>query len=352
MPNLFVSNLSKNFLYSFINHMPKVELHVHLEGSINLKTISKLIKRNNIKLPFKTESEFEDFFKFRDFKHFVDVYTFITGCLKTPDDYELISYQFGCECARQNIRYAEVTFSIFSNSQLTGLPWQKILEALNRGRERAAKEFDVDWGWIFDILRDFPQSQTFVLDAILNSKDHGVVGIGLTGREDKFSLDDFAKTFEIAHKNKIGITVHAGELAGSEIIWDAINLLHADRIGHGVSCIKDPQLIEFLKQKQVPLEICPTSNICMGIFPNFESHPLRKLWDAGLLLTVNSDDPVLFNTDLNNEYKILVDHFGFNVEDLEKICLNALHASFLPEERKQKLVELFKTEFAQLLKSC
>jgi adenosine deaminase len=330
---------------------------VHLEGSINLETLSKLAERNKIELPFKTESEFKKFLKFKDFKHFLDTYIFITGCLKTSADYELISYQFGCECARQNIRYAEVTFSIFSNCQATGLPWQEILEALNRGRARAVKEFGVDWGWIFDILRDDPQSQTFVLDALLNCKDrgvkeYGVVGLGLTGQEDKFSSDDFVKTFEIAYKHKFGITVHAGEIAGSEVIWDAINLLHANRIGHGVSCLQDPQLIEFLKQKQIPMEICPTSNICMGIFHDFESHPLRRLWDAGLLLTVNSDDPVLFNTDLNNEYKILVDHFGFNINDLEKISLNALHASFLPEEQKQKMDKAFKNEFVQLMKSC
>jgi adenosine deaminase len=351
MSNLSVPNLSKKNLYNFIKFMPKVELHVHLEGSIKFETLSHLSKRNNIQLPFKTEVEFKNFLKFKDFKHFLDIYTFITSCLKTPDDYELISYQFGCDRAKQNIRYSEVTFSIFSNCHATGLSWQDILEALNHGRMRASKEFGVGWGWIFDILRDEPESQTFVLDVLLNCKDSGVVGLGLTGQENKFSSDNFIKTFETAYKNKFGITTHAGEIAGSEVIWDAINLLHADRIGHGVSCVQDPQLIEFLKQKQIPLEICPTSNISIGVFSNFESHPLRKLWDAGLLLTVNSDDPALFNTDLNNEYKILVDHFGFNINDLEKICLNALHASFLSEEQKQKMDKDFKIEFEELLKS-
>ena len=345
-----MSNITKSFLYEFVKRMPKVELHVHLEGTINPSTLFELAKQNNIELPVKTETELRNIFKFKNFQHFVEIYNLVTECIKTVDDYELISYQFGCECARQNIHYAEVTFSIFTNCRTTGLSWQKILAALNKGRARAAQEFNINWVWIFDILRDEPESQKLILDAILKSKDQGVGGLGLAGSETLFNSDSFIETFEIAHKNKIGITTHAGEMAGPKSIWSVINFLHADRIGHGVNCIQDFELIDFLKQKQIPLEICPTSNICMGVFPDFKSHPLRKLWDAGLLLTVNSDDPALFDTDLNNEYKILVDHFDFNINDLEKISLNGLHASFLPADQKQKLDKVFRIEFANLHK--
>lgn len=345
-----MSNIAKEKLYEFIKRKPKAELHVHLEGAIKPYTLFEIAERNNMDLPAKTEKELKEFFKFKNFQHFVEIYNIVTGCIKTVDDYELISYQFGCECARQNIYYAEVTFSIFTNCRLTGLSWQKILDALNKGRLRAAQEFNINWKWIFDILRDEPQSQKFVLDAVLNSKDQGVIGLGLTGSEVLFNTEAFVETFDIAHKNKIGITIHAGEMAGPKSICDAIELLHADRIGHGVNCIQDSELIEFLKQKQIPLEICPTSNICMGVFPDFKSHPLRKLWDAGLLLTVNSDDPALFDTDLNNEYKILVDYFDFDINDLERISLNGVHASFLPVDQKQKLDKLFRIEFANLRK--
>lgn len=330
--------------------MPKVELHVHLEGAISPDTLFELAARNNIDLPIKAATKLKELFKFKNFQQFIKIYELVTSCLKTVDDYELISYQFGCECARQNIRYAEVTFSIFTNCRSTGLPWQEIMQALNRGRKRAAIDFGVAWNWIFDILRDEPESQKFVLDAALNSKDQGVVGLGLTGSESLFNTEDFSGTFETAHQNKIKIAAHAGEMAGPKSIWSVINLLHADRIGHGVTCVQDSELIDFLKHKQIPLEICLTSNICMGVFPDFKSHPFRKLWDSGLLLTINSDDPALFNTDLNNEYKILADHFGFNLNDLEKISLNGVHASFLPAEQKQKLEKSFKTEFANLRK--
>jgi len=323
---------------------------VHLEGAIRPSTLFELAARNNIGLPAKTEKELKEFFKFKNFQHFVEIYNLVTGCIKTANDYELISYQFGCERARQNIHYAEVTFSIFTNCRLTGLPWQKILEALNRGRARAMQEFGIYWVWIFDILRDEPESQKFVLDTILKSKDQGVVALGLTGSETLLNADNFVKTFETARKNQIGITIHAGEISGPKSIWSVINLLHTDRIGHGVTCIQDLELVDFLKQKQIPLEICPTSNICMGVFPDFKSHPLRKLWDAGLLVTVNSDDPALFDTDLNNEYKILIDHFGFDINDLEKISLNGLQASFLSADQKQKLDKSFRVEFADLRK--
>ena len=345
-----MSNITKSFLYKFIKRMPKADLHVHLEGAIRPSTLFELAARNNIGLPAKTEKELKEFFKFKNFQHFVEIYNLVTGCIKTANDYELISYQFGCERARQNIHYAEVTFSIFTNCRLTGLPWQKILEALNRGRARAMQEFGIYWVWIFDILRDEPESQKFVLDTILKSKDQGVVALGLTGSETLLNADNFVKTFETARKNKIGITIHAGEISGPKSIWSVINLLHTDRIGHGVTCIQDLELVDFLKQKQIPLEICPTSNICMGVFPDFKSHPLRKLWDAGLLVTVNSDDPALFDTDLNNEYKILIDHFGFDINDLEKISLNGLQASFLSADQKQKLDKSFRVEFADLRK--
>ncbi|MFA6535774.1 MAG: adenosine deaminase [Candidatus Babeliales bacterium] len=345
-----MSNIAKSFLYEFVKRMPKIELHVHLEGAIRPAMLFELAARNNMSLSAKTEQDLKEVFKFKNFQHFVEIYNLVTGCLKTADDYELISYQFGCECVRQNIHYAEVTFSIFTNCRLTGLPWQKILEALNRGRAKAMQEFDVNWVWIFDILRDEPESQKLILEAILKSKDQGVVGLGLTGSEILFNTENFVKTFETARKNKIGITIHAGEISGPKSIWSVIKRLHADRIGHGVTCIQDSELIKFLKQNKIPLEICPTSNICMGVFPDFKSHPLRKLWDAGLFLTVNSDDPALFGTDLNNEYKILVDHFGFGINDLERISLNGLQASFLPADQKQKLDKSFRVEFADLRK--
>ena len=335
-------------LSEFAQRMPKVELHVHLEGSILPGTLLLLAQRNGIKLPYKTIEELQEFYRFRDFDHFVKNYWIITGCLCTPEDYKLISYEFGRECARQNIRYAEVTFSISTNMNKTGLPWQTILQALNEGRTQAKAKFGVDWQWIFDIVRNLPETQELLTQIALEARPLGVVALGLGGSEAEFPAELFVSSFDRAHQAGMKSVPHAGEISGPSSIWTAIDLLHADRIGHGVRCIEDRHLVEALRERQIPLEICPTSNIALGVYRDYTHHPLRKLWNAGLLVTVNSDDPPMFNTSLNQEYQVLIDHFGFGIAELENISLNALHSSFLNDDEKAALSEEFNAEFTRL----
>jgi len=170
-------------LVEFSHRMPKVELHVHLEGSILPHTLLKLAKNNGIDLPALDENSLRDYYRFRDFAHFIDTYLMITGCLKTPDDYALIAYEFGVECQRQNIRYAEVTFTIFTNMQMTGLSWQDILAGLNQGRAQAKADLGVHWQWIFDIVRNNPETQQEVLEIALAAQEQGVAALGLGGSE-------------------------------------------------------------------------------------------------------------------------------------------------------------------------
>ncbi len=335
-------------LHEFARRMPKVELHVHLEGSIRPATLLQLARRNSIGLPAQDVEGLRDFYRFRDFAHFVEVYVTITRCLRTPDDYRLIAYEFGADCARQNIRYAEITFTIATNTKYTGLPWQVILEGLNEGRALARAEFGLDWGWVFDISRDRPGTQDQVLDIALSARDEGVVALGLGGPEADFPPQLFERSFERARQAGLHRVPHAGEVAGPESVWAALRLLHADRLGHGVRCVEDPALVEHLRERQAPLEICPTSNVCLGVYPDYAAHPLRRLWDAGLLITVNSDDPPMFGTDLNHEYQVLVGHFGFDADELEQVSLNGLRASFLPQADKARLEAEFRAEFAQL----
>ncbi len=338
-------------LHEFARRMPKAELHVHLEGSIRPTTLLQLARRNDVGLPAQDAEGLRDFYRFRDFAHFVQVYITITNCLRTPDDYRLIAYEFGADCARQNIRYAEVTFTISTNTRYTGLAWQTILAGLNEGRAQARAAFGVDWRWVFDISRDNPGTQDQVVDIALAARDEGVVALGLGGSEAGFPPDLFVQSFERAHRAGLPSVPHAGEMAGPESIWTALQSLHADRLGHGVRCEEDPALVEHLRERQVPLEICPTSNVCLGVYPDYSAHPLRRLWDAGLLITVGSDDPPMFSTDLNHEYEVLVDHFGFGADELEKISLNGLRASFLPQAEKARLEAEFRAEFDQLKRS-
>lgn len=340
---------NKTRLHEFIQAMPKVELHVHLEGSIAPETLQALSLRNNIDLPVRSESDLKKIFKFRDFKHFVEIYNLITCCLKTIEDFELISYKFGCDRARQNIKYSEVTFSLGTNCQLTGLSWQEILGGLNAGRLRAKKEFDVEWRWIFDILRDDKlNSKDWISDAVIAGKNQGVVALGLSGYEDSAPASVFVDCVSKVQISGLGFVPHTGETHGSQSMREVLNLLKPDRIGHGVHCIEDSTLMFFLKQHKIPLEVCPTSNICTGIYPDFGAHPLKKLWDYGLFITVNSDDPALFGTDLSNEYWILVKQFGLELDALLKMSLNSVFASFLSEREKQKMYNDFKSKIAEL----
>ena len=335
----------------FTQRMPKAELHVHLEGSILPGTLLLLAQRNGIQLPYKTIEGLQEFYRFQNFAHFIEVYWTITSCLCTPEDYHLISYEFGRECARQNIRYAEVTFSISTNMEKTGLSWQTILNALNDGRTQAQAEFGVRWQWVFDIVRNAPETQALLTQIAIEARPMGVVALGLGGSEAEFPAGLFVESFDRAHQAGMRSVPHAGETAGPASIWTALDRLHADRIGHGVRCIEDLRLVDALHERKIPLEICPTSNIVLGVYHDYAQHPLRKLWDKGVFVTVNSDDPPMFNTSLNQEYQVLVDHFGFSIAELEKISLNAIHASFLSDDEKAALSAEFTAEFAHLKNS-
>lgn len=335
-------------LLIFAHRMPKAELHVHLEGSIRPSTLLKLAQRNGVALPARSIKDLREFYRFRDFSHFIEVYVTITNCLRTPDDYALIAYEFGSDCARQNIRYAEVTFTIATNMAATGLPWQAIVAGLNSGRDRARKEYGLDWRWVFDISRNNPETQDDVVDITLAARDQGVVALGLGGSEADYPGEWYERAFEKAREAGLPRVPHAGETAGPESVWTALKVLRADRIGHGVRSVEDPELVNYLAQHKVPLELCPTSNLRLGVYPDYANHPLRQLWDSGLMVTVNSDDPPLFGTDLNHEYTVLVEHFGFGAAELEQISLKALQASFLPESDKLEMAAGFRKRFVAL----
>lgn len=335
-------------LHEFAHRIPKAELHVHLEGSIQPATLLELAQRNRISLPVKNPAGLQDFYRFKDFEHFVQVYLTITGCLRTPEDYSLIAYKFGHECARQNIRYAEVTFSIETNQRLSGLPWQVIVEALNIGRSKAKAEFGVDWRWIFDIVRNLPDTRTFVLEVALAAREMGCVALGLGGSEEDFPPELFLDVFERAYQAGLPGVPHAGELSGPESVWVAVEKLYATRLQHGIRGMEDPHLVTELVKRQIGIDVCPTSNICLEVYPDFASHPLRQAWDAGVLVTIGSDDPPMFNTHLNREYEVLIDHFAFSANELEQVSLNGVRASLLPDDEKARLISEFQTEFARL----
>jgi len=347
-------------LHRFAEAMPKVELHIHLEGSIRPETALALARRHDIRLPADDPAGLQEWFRFRDFLHFIDVYVALSDLLRTPEDFEFITVELGREMARQNIRYAEVTFTAYTHLgwQQKGLTPDDIIAGLDAGRAAIRRQFGVEIAWIIDIPRNLSFSRTTGLyngrasmptvDIALAWREHGVVALGLGGYEIGAPPEPFAEAFDRARAGGLHSVPHAGEHVGPEGVWGAIRSLQAERIGHGVRAIEDPALVAYLVEEQIPLEICPTSNVRLGVYPDFASHPLRRFWDAGAYVTVNSDDPPLFNTTLNQEYRVLVDEFGFGANELEQVSLNAVRASFLPESQKSELERAFRQEFIRL----
>src|SRR5450432_1547429 len=338
----------------YLQAVPKAELHVHLEGAIQPETFLLLAQRNNVSLPVKTAEEARKWFTYRDFAHFVEIFVAISSCLKTAEDYELVAYEFGAEMARQNVRYAEVTFSASTHEYTLGVPHDTYFRGLQKGRARAQAEFGVEMRWVFDIIRDIPdetyraQRADYTTRVALECKNEGVVALGLGGNEVNYPPEPFAPWFEKALSEGLHSVPHAGEIAGPSSVWGALHVLGAERIGHGVRSIEDANLVAYLAQQQVPLELCPYSNICLGVYANLAEHPLPRLYAAGVPLSVNSDDPPLFNTSLNGNVAALYDPFGFSLDTIDEILLNGVRYSFMPLEQKEKMEEDFRGEMKRL----
>jgi adenosine deaminase len=341
-------------LESYLRAAPKAELHVHLEGTIGPATLLTLARRNGVEMPADTVEGLRAWFAYRDFDHFVDIFVTATRCMRSAEDFELVVYEFGAELARQNVRYAEATFSPSTHSWINGVPFDTWFRGITRGRERTLRELGVLINWEFDIVRSSTDPSTilskadFAVGAAIDGRHDGVVALGLGGSEAKGPPEPFAPYFERARAAGLRSSPHAGEHAGPASIWGALNALYADRISHGVRAIEDPALVAHLAERQISLAVCPRSNLALGVYPDLASHPLRRLHDAGVPLTVASDDPALFNTTVNDEAALLATAFECDVALADEILLNGVRHSFLPPERKQQMLESFRQEMTAL----
>ncbi len=336
-------------LEPFLRAMPKVELHVHLEGSIAPETVLKLARKNGSALPADTVEGLREFYRFTNFDHFVDVYRTISACLKDFDDVELITREFLAGQAAQNIRHTEFTYSAWTHWDRAGWSFADQLAAINRGRKWADQEFGITSGIVIDIVRIVPaEVGVMVADWAISGMGNGVVALGLGGQEDGNPPERYAEAFKRAKDAGLPRVPHSGEAKGPDYMWPALKVLDAQRLGHGVQCLSDPALVAELRERQIPLEVCPTSNICVGYFPRIEDHPFPKLLEAGLYVTLNSDDPPMFNTSLTEEYLTVARVFGLRAPDFERLVQNAVQASLLDAEAKAKLAGEISAECARL----
>lgn len=335
-------------LAAFIRAMPKVELHVHLEGAMRPETLLELARRHNVALPYDSVEGLREWYVFRDFPHFVEIYVTISACLQTPDDLELLAFEFLQRQAAQNIRYSEVTYTALTILKRCGIPLDDQLTALNRARSRAERELGVTMNLIVDIAREVPPSSGLqTAEWVIQNYGDGIAALGLGGYEVGNPPAKFADAFARAHRAGVPCVLHAGEHGGPDSIWGAIEM-GTRRIGHGVQCIQDPALVDYLCAKQIPLEVCPTSNVCLAVAPDLAHHPIQKLIAAGLYVTLNSDDPPMFNTTLTDEYLRCAETFDWDASRCEQLALNAVRATLLPPERRQETEQAFRAQFAQL----
>lgn len=334
----------------FIEQMPKVELHVHLEGSVVPETLLILAQKNNIALPANNLDELREWYIFKDFDHFIEIYSIIAGCFRHADDIELIAREFLIGQAKQNILYSEVTFTPYSQFSASGLGFHEQLDAVERARLWANEELGVDLGIIVDIPRMIPAKEgNVVADWVIERYGDGLlIALGLGGPEIGNPPEKFKTAFDKVRAKGIPCILHAGETMGPESIWQAFQFADSLRIGHGVRAIEDPNLVEHLREKQIPLEVCPTSNICLKVYPSLEEHSLTQLLNEDLYITINSDDPPMFNTTLTNEFLQLQGLHHWDTNLIEKLTFNALNASLLSLEQKQALTNKIQNQFKQL----
>lgn len=324
-------------LDSFIAGLPKAELHVHHVGSASPRIVAELAARHPDS-PVPTDPEaLADFFTFRDFAHFIQVYLSVVDLIRDAEDVRLLTYEVARDMARQNIRYAELTVTPYSSTR-RGIPDAAFVEAIEDARKAAEAELGVILRWCFDIPGEAGlEAAEETARIACELKPEGLVSFGLGGPEIGVPRSQFKPYFDRAIAAGLHSVPHAGETTGPQTIWDALVDLRAERIGHGTSAPRDPALLAHLAEHRIPLEVCPTSNLATRAVTDLERHPVKEMVAAGVLVTVNSDDPPMFGTDLNKEYGVAARLLGLDARGVAELAKNAVEASFMDPAAKAAL---------------
>ena len=326
----------------FVSRLPKVELHLHLEGSVQPATLRELMRSKAQSASeagrWITEQQ-QRGYRYATFMEFVEAFKFVVLLLETPQDYALAARRLVEWLAAQNVKYAEVTLSagvvLWKRQQLDA-----VYEAVREAQLEAEARLGVRVNWIFDAVRQFgaePARQ--VAQWAARYRSQGVVAFGLGGDEARGPAEIFPDVYREARDLGLHTVAHAGETVGAESVRQAVELLGAERIGHGLAAASSPDVCALLRDRRIPLEGCPTSNAAMSLIPRFEDYPLPAFLEAGVILTLNSDDPALFDTSIEREFLRAAESFALSRQQVAGLCENAARAAFLPAEEKQKLLE-------------
>jgi adenosine deaminase len=338
-------------LAKFILEIPKVELHLHLEGAIPLETLFGFIQRQGDNKLIKSLEDLKKRLVYSNFAQFIKIWLWKNSFITEYKDFEELVYQVLQSLSQQNVKYVETFYSprdfTLRNKKLSVCG---ITESLIKGKKKAFDDFGIRSELIVDVVRDCgPHMGMDLIKELSGYLGRGLIGIGLGGNEKLFPAGLFAKVYQEARDRGFRLTAHAGEAAGAKSIWATLNELEAERIGHGLRAYEDPQLINYLCEKQIPLEMCVVSNIKTQVCKSFKEHPVRNYFKKGLMVTINSDDPTMFDTSITNEYLVLIQKFGFSLEEIRKINLNSIEASFMPDKEKDLMRGNFNKEWEELI---
>ena len=327
----------------WFDRVPKVELHLHLEGAIPLPALWELVGKYGGDESVPDLAALQSRFAYRNFAHFIETWIWKNGFLREYEDFTFIAEAVALDLARQNVRYVETHYSP-PDFERHGLRAGPLTEAIRLGLGRVP---EIEVALVADVCRGSGlEWASRTLAEVAEVQGLGVVGIGLGGSEQLHPPEPYAPVYEEARRLGFRTTAHAGEAAGAESIWGAIRALRVDRIGHGTRAEEDDTLLDYLAEHQTPIEMCPISNLRTGVVGELRDHPVRRYSQRGLLVTVNTDDPAMFGNSLAEEYRLLVSELGFRKDEIRELIQNAVKASWLSEEEKARLGDSFRGDAA------
>ncbi|MFV9505691.1 MAG: adenosine deaminase [Oscillochloridaceae bacterium umkhey_bin13] len=333
---------------AFIRRMPKLELHLHLEGTITPRTLIELARRNGVSLPANDEAEVAALFRYRDFGEFLAIFMALAQAIVSGEDFERLAYELGLDLAAQQVRYAEVMISPMQYLKRS-MDLHEVIAGTMAGFARVERETGLVIRLALDYGRQYgPEAAWPVLETACDCRHLGVVGWSIGGNEIGHPPEPFAPLFTAARAAGLGVMAHAGEVVGPTSVWGAIDALGATRIGHGIRSIDDPALLAALRERQVVLDVCPSSNLLTGAITTWPAHPLRRLIAAGVPVTINSDDPTFFATTLTEEYRRALVWLGLSLDDLCASLQTAAQAVFLPAAERTALAQRLSSEIMVL----